>query len=107
MAEARAAEEEAGGAALARRPEGASLETVSGAKLELGRIAGLPVKLNVRVPLPNFRVSDLLSLAPGMVVASAWQSSEDIPLSCGDVHLVWTEFEVVDDTLAVRVTRLA
>jgi len=106
MTEARAAGEETGGMALARRPDGSLPGVGLDGKLELERIGGLPVKLNVRVPLPNFRVSDLLSLVPGKVVASAWQSSEDIPLSCGDVHLVWTEFEVVDNTLAVRVTRL-
>jgi len=106
MAEAGSAGEETGAVALARRPDGSPSEIGLDGKLELERIAGLPVKVNVRVPLPHFRVSDLLSLAPGKVVASTWQSSEDIPLSCGDVHLVWTEFEVVDSTLAVRVTRL-
>jgi flagellar motor switch protein FliN/FliY len=70
------------------------------------RIAGLPVQLNVCVPLPNFRVADLLSLTPGRVVLSEWPSSDDVPLACGHVHLVWTEFEVVDQALAVRVTRL-
>jgi flagellar motor switch protein FliN/FliY len=40
------------------------------------------------------------------VIESAWSHTEDLPLwSCG-VHLVWTEFEVVDQKLAVRVTRL-
>ncbi len=32
---------------------------------------------------------------------------EDVPLSAGDVQLAWSEFEVVDTQLAVRVTRLA
>jgi len=106
MTEARVEEEETGGTGLARRVDGAPSNTERDGKLTSERIAGLPVKLNVRVPLPRFRVSDLLALVPGKVVASAWQSSEDIPLSCGDVDLVWTEFEVVDQTLAVRVTRL-
>jgi hypothetical protein len=107
MTEARLAGEEAGGTALLRRPDGGPAEVVVDGKLQIERIAGLPVQVDVRVPLPNFRVADLLSLAAGSVVASEWPSSEDIPLSCGDVHLVWTEFEVVDHTLAIRVTRLA
>lgn len=106
MTDAQAVGEETGGAALVRHAEGSLSETGLEQKLDMERIAALPVRLNVRVPLPDFRVSDLLSLVPGTVVESGWQSSEDIPLSCGDVDLVWTEFEVVDDTLAVRVTRL-
>jgi hypothetical protein len=30
-----------------------------------------------------------------------------MPLCAGDVQLAWSEFEVVDTELAVRVTRLA
>ncbi len=69
-------------------------------------IPPLPVQLDVYIPLPSFRVRDLLSLEKGRVLASNWQSSEDLPLWAGQVQLVWTEFEVVDQKLAVRVTRL-
>jgi len=92
--------------ALLRRAEERPLELEADGKLQLERLAALPVQLDVCVPLPDFRVADLLELAPGQVVASEWPSSDDVPLSCGDVRLVWTEFEVVDQTLAVRVTRL-
>ena len=94
------------GAALLRRPEERPPEIAVEGKLPLERIASLPVQLDVRIPLPDFRVSDLLGLAPGRVVSSEWPSSDDVPLISGDVQLVWTEFEVVDQTLAVRVTRL-
>ncbi|HVJ07595.1 MAG TPA: FliM/FliN family flagellar motor C-terminal domain-containing protein [Acidisarcina sp.] len=69
-------------------------------------LAVLPTQLDVCVPLPSFRVSDLLALEPGRVLVSEWGSMEDLPLSCGQVQLVWTEFEVVDQKIAVRVTRL-
>ncbi len=95
-----------GGVALLRRSEERPAKVTVEGKLQLERIAGLPVQLDVRVPVPDFRVSDLLALVPGRVVASEWPSSDDVPLMCGDVQLVWTEFEVVDQTLAVRVTRL-
>ena len=95
-----------GGAALLRRPAERPTEVSVDGKLRLERIAALPVQLDVRVPVPDFRVSDLLGLAPGRLVVSEWPSSDDVPLSCGDVQLVWTEFEVVEQTLAVRVTRL-
>jgi hypothetical protein len=69
--------------------------------------AKLPLQLDLRVPLPSFRVQHLLSLEKGQVVESAWPHAEDLPLWSGGVQLVWTEFEVVDQKLAVRVTRLA
>jgi flagellar motor switch protein FliN/FliY len=94
------------GTALLRRADGPADGLAVEAGLDLERVAGLPVQLDARVPLLNFRVADLLALTPGQVVPSEWPGSEDIPLKCGDVHLVWTEFEVVDQRLAVRVTRL-
>ncbi|AXC09515.1 hypothetical protein ACPOL_0130 [Acidisarcina polymorpha] len=107
-AEDKAAGEEAGiaGVALLRPTGSHASDPPFDGRLQLARISGLPVQLDVRVPLPNFRVGDLMALAPGRVVPSAWPSTDDVPLTCGDVHLVWTEFEVVDQTLAVRVTRL-
>ncbi|HZY61067.1 MAG TPA: FliM/FliN family flagellar motor C-terminal domain-containing protein [Edaphobacter sp.] len=77
-------------------------EQISLAKLA----ARLPLQLDLRVPLPSFRVQHLLSLEKGQVIESDWPHSEDLPLWSGDVHLVWTEFEVIDQKLAVRVTRL-
>lgn len=70
-------------------------------------IARIPVELDVSIPLHNFRVRNLLALGPGVVVESRWNHGEDLPLAAGKVHLAWTEFEVVDTTLAVRITRLA
>lgn len=70
-------------------------------------LSGLPVELKVAIPVPQFRVRDLVTLEKGRVLSSDWANGEDLPLSCGDVQLVWTEFEVVDQKLAVRVTRLA
>jgi flagellar motor switch protein FliN/FliY len=69
-------------------------------------MAHLPVQLNVAIPLPKFRVRDLLALTKGAVLETGWLPSDDVPLWCGKVQLVWLEFEVVDQDLAVRVTRL-
>jgi len=68
--------------------------------------AKLSLQLDLRVPLPSFRVQNLLALEKGQVIESAWPHTEDLPLWSGGVHLVWTEFEVVDQKLAVRITRL-
>jgi flagellar motor switch protein FliN/FliY len=36
-----------------------------------------------------------------------WPDSEDVPVKVGQVQLGWSEFEVVEQQLAVRLTRLA
>jgi hypothetical protein len=56
---------------------------------------------------PPGRVRNLLALEPGQVIETQWAHGEDLPLAAGDVQLAWSEFEVVDSELAVRVTRLA
>jgi flagellar motor switch/type III secretory pathway protein FliN len=68
--------------------------------------ARLPVEVEVGIPVKGFRVRNLLALGPGVVVASEWGQGEDMPLAAGDVQLAWSEFEVIDSQLAVRLTRL-
>jgi flagellar motor switch protein FliN/FliY len=67
----------------------------------------LPMRLTAAIPLPGFRVKDLLALKPGRMIASKWQSTDDVPFHVGSVQLSWCEFEVVEDRMAVRLTRLA
>lgn len=71
-----------------------------------GRIAQLPVELDVGVPIRDFRVRALLSLQPGVVITSQWAHVDDLPVLAGNLPLAWSEFEVVDAHLAVRLTRL-
>lgn len=66
----------------------------------------LPVELEVAIPLRDFRVRTLLALQAGALVESQWVHGEDVPLGSADVQLAWTEFDVVDTQLAVRLTRL-
>lgn len=66
----------------------------------------LPIELDVSIPLRDFRVRSLLGLHPGALVESEWAHGSDLPLSAGKVILAWSEFEVVDSQLAIRVTRL-
>jgi hypothetical protein len=70
-------------------------------------VGRLPVELEVSVPVHDFRVRNLLALEPGALVGSQWSHGDDLPLSAGDVHLAWTEFEVVVNILAARITRIA
>jgi flagellar motor switch protein FliM len=66
----------------------------------------LPVELEVAVPVREFRVRHLLALELGSLIETQWAHDEDMPLASGDVQLAWSEFEVVESQLAVRVTRL-
>src|SRR5579863_7413693 len=70
-------------------------------------LARMPVELDVVVPVRDFRVRNLLALVPGEVIETAWEHGDDLPLASGKVQLAWTEFEVLDTALAVRITRLA
>jgi flagellar motor switch protein FliM len=70
-------------------------------------IPQLPVLLGVSIPVREFRVRQLLALAPGQVIETRWNHEDDLPLAAGEVQLAWSEFEVVETRLAVRVTRLA
>lgn len=81
-------------------------ESEPGLKLE-GAIAHLPVELDVAIPVREFRVRHLLALEPGTIIETRWSSGEDMPLTAGIVQLAWSEFEVIESQLAVRITRLS
>ena len=68
--------------------------------------ARLPVEVEVGIPVKGFRVRNLLALERGAVVESEWKQGDDMPLAAGEVQLAWSEFEVIDARLAVRLTRL-
>jgi len=72
-----------------------------------GAVARLPVEVDVAIPVRDFRVRNLLALKPGELIESQWCSGDDLPLATGEVQLAWSEFEVLDAELAVRITRLA
>ncbi|HTH52941.1 MAG TPA: FliM/FliN family flagellar motor C-terminal domain-containing protein [Edaphobacter sp.] len=70
-------------------------------------LSQMTVAAMVGAPMAGFKVGDLLRLKPGAVVESAWPYTEDVPFRVGRVQVGWSEFEVVDQRLLVRVTRLA
>lgn len=67
----------------------------------------LSCNLTVDLELPGFKVSDLLRMGPGTVLGSTWGVRRDVPLRVNGNVIGWSEFEVVGDTLAVRLTELA
>jgi flagellar motor switch protein FliN/FliY len=101
-----------GGTALATNAAGTSaLQLASDAASAEAqrdmRLDRLPMQLDVMVKVRSFRVEDLLALEQGSLVETVHEHSQDVPVRCGGALLVWAEFEVVEQKLAVRVTRLA
>jgi len=67
----------------------------------------LPCILAVDLPVLKFTVRDLLHLDPGAVVETGYHQSSDLPLRVNGQLVGWTEFEVVGERLAVRLTDLS
>jgi flagellar motor switch/type III secretory pathway protein FliN len=66
----------------------------------------LPCTLALEVPVVGFTVGSLLRLRPGSLVQTACHQSTDIPLQVNGMLMAWTEFEVVGERLAARITDL-
>jgi flagellar motor switch/type III secretory pathway protein FliN len=45
-----------------------------------------------------------LQLAPGSIVETACHHTSDVPLRVNQLLIGWTEFDVIDERLAVRIT---
>jgi flagellar motor switch protein FliM len=109
------------GTELARR----SAEAFGSASLDLARVAPqapwmmrieehpswetlaqLRVTIRAGSALNRFRVRDLLALTVGQVFESHSSATEDVPVKVGQVQLGWSEFEVLEQKMALRLTRL-
>jgi flagellar motor switch protein FliM len=66
----------------------------------------LQVTIRAGVELYRFRVRDLLALKAGQVFESMSPAVEDVPVKVGAVQLGWSEFEVLEQRMALRLTRL-
>ncbi len=64
----------------------------------------LPCVLALEVPVVGFTVGSLLKLRSGSLVQTSCHQSSDIPLQVNGVLMAWTEFEVVGERLAARIT---
>ena len=67
----------------------------------------LPCTLAVDLPVVHFTVRDLLHLKKGSIVETGYHQSSDLPLRVNGQLVGWTEFEVVGERLAVRLTDLS
>jgi flagellar motor switch/type III secretory pathway protein FliN len=67
----------------------------------------LPCTLTLEVPVVRFTIGDLLALAKGSIVETACHHTSDVPLRVNGLLIGWTEFDVIGDHLAVRITEQA
>ena len=67
----------------------------------------LPCTLTLDIPVIRFTIGDLLSLTEGSLVETACHHTSDVPLRVNQTLIGWTEFDVIGDRLAVRITEQA
>lgn len=85
-------------------PEPASPE-IAGSKDDLlDNMPWLPCTVTIDLPVPRFTIGDLLALTKGTIVETACCYTSDLPLRVNNLLIGWTEFNVVGDHLAVRIT---
>jgi flagellar motor switch/type III secretory pathway protein FliN len=70
-------------------------------------VLDLQCDLSVDLPMPDFKIGDLLKLRQGSVINAQFKLGRDVPLLLNAMQIGWVEFEVVGERLAVRLTELA
>jgi hypothetical protein len=69
-------------------------------------LAQLRVTIRVGVALNRFKVRDLLLLKEGQMFESISPDTEDVPVMVGHIQVGWSEFEILEQRMALRLTRL-
>jgi flagellar motor switch/type III secretory pathway protein FliN len=77
---------------------------VSDQKDPIDILPWLPCTLTLEIPVVRFTIADLLALKEGSIVETACHHTSDVPLRVNHLLIGWTEFQVVEDRLAVRIT---
>ena len=62
--------------------------------------------VSLALPVPKFKVRDLLTLDRGSIVETRWKEGSHLPLLVNSKQVGWVEFEVAGDHVAVQVTEL-
>jgi flagellar motor switch/type III secretory pathway protein FliN len=70
-------------------------------------LLALQCDFTVDLPMPDFKIGDLLKLRRGSVINAHFRLGRDVPLCLNGALLGWIEFELVGEQLAVRLTELA
>jgi flagellar motor switch/type III secretory pathway protein FliN len=67
----------------------------------------LPCSITLEIPVTRFSVRELLNLQVGDIVETSTPQAIDLPLRCNGEVIGFAEFDVIGNTLAVRITELA
>jgi flagellar motor switch/type III secretory pathway protein FliN len=73
----------------------------------LDSVQWMPFTLSLELPVVGFTIGDLLKLTKGSIVETASHHTSDVPLRVNKLLIGWTEFEVIGDRMAVRITEQA
>jgi len=85
-------------------PANACVTPIASTSDLLDSMPWLPCTLTLDVPVVRFTIRDLLALTEGSIVETNCHHTSDVPLRVNRLLIGWTEFEVVGDRLAVRIT---
>jgi flagellar motor switch/type III secretory pathway protein FliN len=94
-------------AAVQRAKEPQPAANAAPAKDPVEAYGWFPCLLSLEVPVSRFTVGDLLRLRVGSIVETSSHHTGDIPLRANGLLIGWTEFEVIGNRVAVRITELA
>jgi flagellar motor switch/type III secretory pathway protein FliN len=67
----------------------------------------LKCTISLEIPVVRFTVHDLLEMRVGTILETSSKATSDVPVRVNGKLIGWTEFEVIGNTLAVRITELA
>ncbi len=94
-------------ATVEQKSESQAVEAASAPEDRTDAFGWLPCRLTLQIPVTGFTVGDLVRLKVGSIVETQCHNTHDIPLRVNGLLIGWTEFEVIADRLAVRITELA
>ena len=77
-----------------------------GAEAGWNHLKGLLCRLSVEIPIQHFTVRQLLDLGPGAVLDTRYEEGSHVPVIVNGELIAWGEFDVVEETLAIRLTEL-
>jgi flagellar motor switch protein FliN/FliY len=85
----------------------ASIDRSPGEDGKWSQLKALPCRLSVEVPILRLTVGKLLDLAPGVILDTHYEEGSHVPVLVNGEMIAWGEFDVVEESLAIRLTELA
>ncbi len=73
---------------------------------EVARWLDLPFEVKATLAGPILRVSQLLSLAPGSLIATSHPAGASVDIFAGDAYIGSGELDIVNSHHAIRMVRL-